>query len=384
MAMTDRKMRVAILGTAWPLRGGLAAYNERLAKEYVQQGHEVIVFGFSMQYPGFLFPGKSQYSTSPAPEGITIRTIVNSVNPLNWVRTARAIRRYNPDLLIIKYWLPFMAPCLGTIAKLVRHKRKVRVVSVVDNMIPHERRPGDTLFSKYFVKQVDGFVAMSESVLRDIGTFDRDKPKKLCMHPLYDHFGEIRPKADACEALDIDPDIPYILFFGLIRDYKGLDILLRAMVQPDVKELGVKLIVAGEFYSDPTQYLHMIEVLNIQDRVLLHEGFIPDDKVAHYFNCSDLVVQPYKSATQSGVTQIAYHFHKPMIVTNVGGLPEMVPHGVAGYVTEPAAEQVAEAIIDFYTQHRGPAMSEAVAKEKLKYSWNAMTGAIAEVALRKV
>lgn len=382
--MSDRKMRVAILGTAWPLRGGLAAYNERLAREYTEQGHEVVIFGFSMQYPGFLFPGKSQYSTSPAPQGITIRTMVNSVNPLNWIRVAREIRKFNPDLLIIKYWLPFMAPCLGTIAKLVSRKRKVRVVSVVDNMIPHERRPGDTLFSKYFVKQVDGFVAMSESVLRDIGTFDRVKPKKLCMHPLYDHFGAIGSRTEACDALGIDPDNRYILFFGLIRDYKGLDILLQAMANPAIKDLGIKLIVAGEFYSDPTPYLHMIELLNIQDRVLLHEGFIPDEKVAHYFNCSDLVVQPYKSATQSGVTQIAYHFHKPMLVSNVGGLPEMVPHGVAGYVTEPDATQVAEAIIDFYTHQRGAAMSQAVAAEKLKYSWKAMTEAIAEVALRKV
>ncbi len=377
---SENSKTIVILGTAWPLRGGLAAYNERLAREYIAQGHRVILYGFRLQYPSFLFPGKSQYSQMPEPDGLDIRARVNSINPLNWFRTAKEIRRLNPDLLVIKYWLPFMAPCLGTIAKLVKRRRKTRVVSVVDNMIPHERRPGDRLLSGYFVQQVDGFVAMTESVLEDIAGFDRKKPRVLCMHPLYDHFGDRTPKDDARSVLGLVPDAKYILFFGLIRDYKGLDILLRAMTDQRIRELDVKLIVAGEFYSDPTQYHHMIEVMKLEDDIIMHSEFIPDDKVAYYFNAADLVVQPYKSATQSGVTQIAYHFHKPMIVTNVGGLPEMVPDGIAGYVVSPDHTEVADAIADFYNNNREQAMSEAVAIEKLKYSWTTLTEKIAGVA----
>jgi D-inositol-3-phosphate glycosyltransferase len=376
--MSDQFNRktIVLLGSAWPLRGGLAAYNERLAREYMLQGHRVIVFGFSLQYPGFLFPGKSQYSTEPKPEGLDIRTRVNSVNPFNWFRTARAIRAENPDLMIVKYWLPFMAPCLGTIAKLVKRRRNLKVVAVVDNMVPHERRPGDRLFSKYFVRQVDAFVAMSQSVLEDISLFDQKKNRVLCMHPLYDHFGSIAPKVAAREALGIDPAGKWILFFGLIRDYKGLDILLRAMASDKVRNLGVKLLVAGEYYSDPTVYSHLIEVMKLEEHVVMHTEFIPDSLVARYFNAADMVVQPYKSATQSGVTQIAYHFHKPMVVTNVGGLPEMVPHGLVGYVVEPDHHAVAEAIADFYMHSREADFSAAVAQEKLKYTWRSLTDAI--------
>ncbi len=315
----------------------------------------------------------------PRPEGLEIKARVNSVNPLNWFRTAREIRKLNPDLLIIKYWLPFMAPCLGTIAGLVKRGRKTRVVSVVDNMIPHEKRPGDHLLSKYFVRRVHGFVAMSESVLHDIALFDHQKPRVLCMHPLYDHFGEPTPKHTARENLGLKAEGRYILFFGLIRDYKGLDVLLHAMADPRLKESGVKLLVAGEFYSDPAPYHQLIKEKDLSDRVVLHDGFIPDNEVANYFNACDLVVQPYKSATQSGVTQIAYHFNKPMVVTNVGGLPEMVPDGIAGYVVEPDPLAVAGAVNDFYASDREEELIKGVEKEKEKYAWSHLTDAIMSV-----
>jgi D-inositol-3-phosphate glycosyltransferase len=374
------KGKVVILGTAWPLRGGLAAYNERLAHEFTAMGYETVIVGFSMQYPAILFPGKSQYSTMPKPTGLDIRSRVNSVNPLNWIRTAREIRKLNPDLLIIKFWLPFMAPCLGTIAGLVRRGRKTKVVSVVDNMIPHEKRPGDKLFSRYFVKRVHGFVAMSQSVLNDIGLFDQKKPKRLCMHPLYDHFGAITPAVQAQESLGLKLNARYVLFFGLIRDYKGLDILLEAMADPRLRSAGVTLLVAGEFYADPGPYHQLIADLALEEHVVLKTQFIPDDQVADWFNAADLVVQPYKSATQSGVTQIAYHFHKPMVVSNVGGLPEMVPHDVAGYVVEPKADEVADAIADFYSNKRAEPLVAGVIREKKKYSWEKMANTIIAVS----
>lgn len=372
--------RVVILGTAWPFRGGIAAYNQRLAVEYLEQGYEVIIYGFSLQYPSFLFPGKTQLTGELKPAKPEIVSRVNSINPLNWILVGREIKRMNPDILIVPFWIPFMGPSLGTIAGIVKRNRHTRVISVVHNMIPHEKRFGDKWLSKYFVRRVDGFVAMTRSVVDDIEKFDSKKPKALCAHPLYDHFGAISPKEEARLALGLDTTSRIILFFGLIRDYKGLDILLRAMATEKLKELNVKLLIAGEFYSDPIEYHHIIEVLKLEERVIIHAEFIPDSRVALYFNAADLVVQPYKTATQSGVTQIAYHFNKPMVVTNVGGLAEMVPDGVAGYVVSPDHLQVADAIADYYISGREAEMSASVAIEKKKYSWTELTERISEVS----
>jgi D-inositol-3-phosphate glycosyltransferase len=375
----QRRRRIVILGSAWPLRGGIAAFNQRLADEYLKQGHEVIIYTFSLQYPSFLFPGKTQFTSEPKPVSPEIRATVNSINPFTWIRTGRAIRKLRPDLLIVPFWIPFMGMCLGTIAGIVRKNRHTRVISLVHNMIPHEKRVGDQFFSRCYVRSMDGFVAMSQSVLDDIGSFDSDKPKILSPHPLYDHFGGIGSKEDARRELGLDPAGRYVLFFGLIREYKGLDILLRAMAAEKLKELNVNLMVAGEFYSDPTEYHHMVDVLKLQERVLIHAEFIPDSRVALYFNAADLVVQPYKTATQSGVTQIAYHFHKPMVVTNVGGLGEIVPNGRVGYVVNPDHQEVAGAIADFYTQNREGEMSRNAAAEKKKYSWSVMVRSIDSV-----
>ncbi len=369
-------MKIIILGSAWPYRGGLAAFNERLAYEYRQRGDEVEIYTFKLQYPSFLFPGKTQYSDEPAPKGLTIVRKVNSINPLNWLRVGREIARKRPDLLITKYWLPFMAPCLGTIERRVRRNRHTRIVSILDNIIPHEHRPGDRLFSRYFVSSTDSFVAMSRSVLEDLNLFDTKKPRRFCPHPLYDHYGETLPKTEARRLLNLDPDGRYILFFGFIRSYKGLDLLLDAMADRRIKELGIRLIVAGEFYGDPKPYMEQIERLGIGESVVLCTDFIPDSEVNRYFCACDLVAQPYKSATQSGVTQIAFHFEKPMLVTNVGGLAEIVPDGKIGYVVEPDAQQIADAVARYYDEKSEAAFTAAVGEEKKKYSWEKMVEAI--------
>ncbi len=373
-------MKVVILGSAHPLRGGLAAYNERLAREFIRQGHSVVIYTFSLQYPDFLFPGTTQYSDQPAPDDLYIHVKVNSVNPFNWWSVGREIKKLKADLLIIKYWLPFMAPCLGTIARIVRGNKKTKVVSIIDNIIPHEKRIGDFALSKYFVGAVDGFIAQSRSVLEDLNKFDSSKPKIFSPHPLYDNFGPIVNKAEAIEKLGLQMNGLYILFFGFIRDYKGLDLLLHAMADLRVKETGVELIVAGEFYNNAQPYLDLIDQLGIRDRVVLRTDFIPDDMVRYYFCAADMVVQPYKHATQSGVTQICYHFNRPMLVTNVGGLPEIVPHDRVGYVCEPEPDAIAADLNRFYTEHKEYLFSENIKSEKLKYTWQAMLENIKKVA----
>ena len=373
-------MNIIIVGTAYPYRGGLAAFNERLAAEYMAQGHKVEIYTFTLQYPNFLFPGKTQYSTEPAPKDLVIHRKVNSCNPFNWIKVGREIRRKRPDMVIIKYWIPFMAPCLGTIARMARKNGHTKVLSILDNVIPHEHRIGDKMFSKYFVRSIHGFVAMSLSVLQDLRLFTADKPAEFCPHPLYDHYGQRLQRSEALQLLKLDDSCRYVLFFGFIRTYKGLDLLLEAFADEWLRQSDVKLIVAGEFYGDSTPYLQQIEQLGIADKVVLCTDFIPDSEVNRYFSAADIVAQPYKTATQSGVTQIAFHFEKPMLVTNVGGLAEIVPDGKIGYVVEPDKEQIATALRRFFEENKKDEFEANIVEEKQKYSWSRFTDAIETVA----
>lgn len=372
-------MNIVIIGPAYPLRGGLSTYNHRLAKEFQGHGHNISIYTFSLQYPNFLFPGKTQYSDGPAPEGLDIKVRINSINPFNWLSVGFELKNLKPDLIIIRYWLPLMGPCLGTIARIAKSNKHTKILSIVDNAIPHEKRPGDTVFTQYFVNGVDAFISMSKAVLNDLSLFDKVKPRKFCQHPLYDNFGGIVPQEIAKEKLQFNKRFKYLLFFGFIRDYKGLDILLEAFADKRLRELPLKLIVAGEFYSGSKPYFDLIEKHQLQEYVIMSNDFIPDSKVADYFCAADLVVQPYKDATQSGVTQIAYHFNKPMIVTNVGGLAETVPHNKVGYVVNAEPLHISNAILTFYSENKSVEFSENIAIEKKKFSWETMMNNILEM-----
>ncbi len=373
-------MKIIILGTSWPYRGGIAAFNERLAHQYISEGHEVEILTFTLQYPSFLFPGKTQYSTEPAPAGLKIRRMINSCNPFSWIRTGRYIRKQKPDMVISPFWIPFMAPCFGTITRIAKRKGLHRV-AILHNLIPHEHRIGDKQFASYFIKSNDAFITLSKSVLEDIDRFDpqRKRPRAFSPHPLYDHYGDLLPAAEARKMINLPADGRIVLFFGFIRDYKGLDLLLDAMADERLKQMDVKLVVAGEFYGDSAPYYEQIKRLQIGDRIALHTDFIPDHEVNRYFCAADIIAQPYKSATQSGVTQIAFHFEKPMLVTNVGGLPEIVPNGKAGFVVEPNAKSIADALVRFYTDNCAATLIEGVRDEKKKYAWSNLTAAISKL-----
>lgn len=369
-------MKIIIVGTTYPFRGGLAAFNERLAREYIQQGHEVEIFTFSLQYPSFLFPGKTQFSSEEAPSDLKINRTINSVNPLSWLLTGRKIKKLNADKVIFCYWMAFIAPCFGTIARIVRSP-KTEIIALIHNMIPHEPTILDKLFPKYFVNAMDGFVAMADSVIEDVKHFDAyDKPKIVSPHPIYDHYGALLDKKDAAIKLGLYNQNAYILFFGFIRQYKGLDLLLEAFADERLRKFPLKLIVAGEFYENPEPYLSQIAKLKLGNFVELRTVFIPDSEVRNYFSVADIVAQPYRTATQSGVSQIAYHFEKPMLVTNVGGLAEIVPHGKVGYVVDVEPAQIADALVDFYENKRADEFIENIKTEKLKYAWSQMTEAI--------
>jgi glycosyltransferase involved in cell wall biosynthesis len=375
-------MRVIIIGPAHPLRGGLASYNERLAKQFIDEGNEVTIYTFSLQYPSFIFPGTTQYSTESKPSNLTINVCINSINPFNWIKVGNNLKNEKPDLVIVRYWLPFMGPCLGFILRQIKKNKQTKIVCIADNIIPHEKRFGDKAYTKYFVQPVDAFITMSDKVMTDLKLFAPTKPTQLVAHPLYDNFGEKVSKEEARLKLGIKNEELILLFFGFIRKYKGLDLLLNAMKIIKNSKFNIKnskLLIAGEFYEDRKVYDEQIEKLDLQESLILHTDFIPDSEVKYYLCAADVVVQPYKNATQSGVTPLAYHFEKPMIVTNVGGLPSLVPNNKVGLIAEPNAESIAEKIIDYFTKGEAYFLPHLI-EEKKKFTWSKMTTSIKQIA----
>ncbi|HNQ36540.1 MAG TPA: glycosyltransferase [Prolixibacteraceae bacterium] len=366
-------MKIVILGPAHPYRGGIAALNERLALELQREGHEVTLVTFTLQYPGFLFPGKTQYTTDPPPEGLTITRKINAMNPLSWIRAGMFIRKMQPGLVIARFWIPFIGPSLGSVARISSRGRGTRVIGLADNIIPHEKKPGDRLLTSWFIRSCHAMVVMSESVLTDLNLFDRKLPRRYGPHPIYDHYGHIFPREEALARLGLSPAFRYLLFFGLVREYKGLDLVIDAMAAPGMRSLPVKLIVAGEFYANEEAYHQRVEAAGLTEQVIFHNRYIPNQEVENYFNAADMVVQPYKTATQSGVTQVAYHFGKPMLVTRVGGLPEIVADRKAGYVCTPEAREIAAALEDFFLKNRKEAFERYVAADRQRFSWDRFT-----------
>ena len=363
-----RSLKIFIIGPAFPLRGGPAQFNENLCLELNKEGHDAQIISYKLQYPNFLFPGSSQFEKSgSAPLGIKIHTILNTINPFNWLMVARFIRKQKPDFILFRYWLPFFGPCLGTIGKLV--KSHTKVLALTDNIIPHEKRIGDHVFTKYFVKNCDGFIAMSKVVLNDLSIFTQNLNKAYSPHPMYENYGDAISIDLARKKLNLNPHDKIILFFGLIRHYKGLDILLEALAAPEIKNQGIKLLIAGEFYDDKNFYLQLIKKLNLQDCVIVHDKFIPNDEVRDYFCASNLVAQTYRNATNSGVTMVGYFYEKPMLVTNVGGLSEIVPNEVCGYVVENNCALISEKVVDFFANDREKEFVKNVKIEKKKYEW---------------
>jgi glycosyltransferase involved in cell wall biosynthesis len=369
------KKKVIIIGSAWPLRaGGLATFNERLAKQFIQEGFDTSIYTFSLQYPNFLFPGSTQLSNDPAPTHLKIKVCINSINPLNWLKVGNELRKLKPDYIVVRFWMPFFGPCLGTILKLVNRNKFTQIICIADNVIPHEKRMGDTLLTKYFFSSIHRFVTMSEKVNQDLKTFTQ-KPSINIVHPIYDNFGDIISKEEARKHLDLPVNEKIILFFGFIRKYKGLDLLLEAMNNTSIREANIKLLIAGEFYDNKEEYELIIAKYNLANSLYLRTQFIDNSEVKYYLSASDFVIQPYKHATQSGVTPLAYHFQKPMLVTNVGGLANLVPHMEVGIVTEPNVDSIAAGIMKLYELGETHFLKH-LCEEKKKFSWEHLTTAI--------
>jgi D-inositol-3-phosphate glycosyltransferase len=369
MTASTSRIKIIIVGPAHPLRGGIAAFNERLALALQELGHEVVIYTFSFQYPGFLFPGKTQYSSDPPPQGLDIRAVVHSLNPFNWIATVRSIRNQQADLVILRYWIPFMAPCLGTIGRWIRKSSPAHVTGLVDNALPHEKRAGDSILLRYFGGACHDFMALSKSVASEL-TALTGKSARVSPHPVYDQYGECTDKISACRNLQIDPEQQYLLFFGLVRAYKGLDLLLEGFARSEFARKKYKLLIAGEFYEDKSKYDQIIRQHNLQESVIIHDRYIDDACVRFYFSVADMITQTYRTATQSGISQLAFHFEKPILITDVGGLSEIVEDGTTGFVCLPEAASISDALDNFAEKGLSPGSMAALKNLRHSYSWS--------------
>ena len=378
--MSD-KPTIVFLGPSYPYRGGIASFTERLAREFQSAGFNCLLYTFSLQYPSFLFPGKTQYSNEARPVDLKIKEAINTINPLNWLKVGGELKRLSPDFIIVRYWLPFMAPAFGTILSVVRQNNHTKVICIADNIIPHEKRIGDNILTSYFNHAVDGYVVMSGQVQLDISKLGIKKPVQLLHHPLFDHFGDPVDRIKARMELGIAHQGGLILFFGFIRHYKGLDLLLEAMADPRIKESGYKLVIAGEFYEDPVKYTNLINSYELNDQVILFNEFIPENKIRYFFSAADVLVQPYRHATQSGVTPLSMHFELPMIVTDAGGLKEMVVDKITGLIVQKNAASIANGILEYFMKGK-EFFIPALIQQKKTYSWSVMKAGIMNFVIR--
>ena len=362
-----------IIGPGYPLRGGISESNQSLHTYFEQNSGSSKIISYNLQYPKLLFPGKKQHIDNSSSNYDGVLNMINSLNPLTWIKTARYIIKTQPDYVIVRYWHPYFAICLGFICSFLR-KKSIFIIAWIDNVDPHESFPLQKYLTTYFLNYCDAFVVMSESVKNNLLNYNQNKPIVVSPHPIYNVFGDLISKNIARKNIGI-PEVSiknndkYILFFGLVRKYKGLDLLLEALAFDEIRNLKINLIIAGEFYESKSKYLKLINKLNIRDSVLLYDSYIPNNEVANFFCASDIVVQPYLSATQSGVSMVAYNFNKPMILSNVGGLSEYVNSNEDGYLVDLRPNAIVEALEDFYVQNREDAFSAKVKNKKNEYSW---------------
>lgn len=381
-------MKIIIAGTAFPMRGGIAQYNSLMYK-YFSEDDDVKVYSFKRQYPEFLFPGKTQFEQGePAVKIPDEKNVIciDSINPLNWLSAGKKIAAENPDLLIFKYWIPYFGPCFAVISYIVKKfsKKDTKVLYICDNVIPHEKRIGDKFFTKLAFSQGDYFVVMSKTVEEDLKLFSKGKPYKLIPHPVYNIFGDKVEKSEAKDfilkeyGIDLQNE-KVILFFGYIRKYKGLNYLIDAM--PEIlKKVKLKLLVVGEYYGDEEKYREQIRSLGLEDDIKVVSDFVPDLNVKYFFSASDVVVLPYSDATQSGIIQIAYHYDKPVIATDVGGLAEVVRNNETGLIIEPKSPSaIAKAVIDFYEKGLEEKFTINAKEEKKKYTWEKFVDSVKEL-----
>ena len=367
-------MKIVLVGPFPPFRGGISDLNAALA-DHLSKRHEIHAINFTTQYPKVLFPGKTQFKKGDSAQEVDSIRCLSSINPFSWRKTAYKIIDIDPDLVLFRFWLPFFAPAFSGVAKKIRKYSDATIMAICDNIIPHEKRLLDTRLTKRFFGFIDSFIVLSKKVENELLSFIPEAKYKYSPHPIYSIFNNTLSKEQAKAELKLATK-KVLLFFGLIREYKGLDILINAMEKIKTELEDYTLLIVGECYENENKYTELIKKAGITDNVKCHYSFIPDNEVGKYFSAADVVVLPYKTASQSGIVQIAYHFDTPVIVSNVGGLPEIVDEGKTGYCVEPNSNAFAKAIKAFYENDNISEMNSNISQYKSQFSWDAMVKAI--------
>jgi D-inositol-3-phosphate glycosyltransferase len=370
--------RVVLIGPVAPYRGGIAHFSEALGRVLQERGHVVQAISFRRQYPRWLFPGRQQTEPEPTSSWMPTTYLIDPLQPWTWYRAARAVRQLRPDLVVFQYWMPFFAPAYGAICRCLK-QQAVPTVALVHNALPHERHAFDEVLSRFFLKRCTARLVLSETVAQQLHKLGVPVEVQL-VHPIDARYGPPLPKVEARRRLGLPLEVPVLLFFGFVRRYKGLDVLLEAL--PAVRAVlpDVQLVIAGEFYEAVTPYQERLWMLELEHCVHVHDRYIPESEVAWYFSAADLVVQPYLSATQSGVVPMAFHFERPVVVSAVGGLPEVVPHEVVGFVVPPGdAQALAAAIVRFFQENWAERLTEGVRRLRMRYDWAPLCEALEQM-----
>ncbi|MCF0206611.1 MAG: glycosyltransferase [Bacteroidales bacterium] len=364
-------MKFIIVGTAYPYRSAVSTFNHSLARQLKVDGNEVEILTYTRHHTGKHISGDQK------PDDLKITRMIHSTNPLSWKKASNYIEDSQPDEVIFAYTDSRSSVCMGHIAKNLNHAAKIKKLAIVKDIIPDNAKFIDRILPYNLVRNVDGFVCISKNIAEDIEHFEKTpKPKKYTYLPVNSRFGERIPREEALSQLNLDPEYRYLLFFGSIRPFKGLDIMIDAFSDERLRKYKLKLIIAGEFRDNIQPYIDKIEERNISDFLEVRSGYVEYPDVKKYFSAADMLLQTYKTPHESGVTRLAFHFEKPMLVTNVRKLSDIVDNGSVGYVVEPNAQSIAEAIIDFYENNRGEEMEKNVAVEKLKFSWKNLTNTL--------
>jgi glycosyltransferase involved in cell wall biosynthesis len=370
-------MKIVLMGPAYPLRGGIAQYLAVLYEKLHDAGHDVHFVSFIKQFPNWLFPGKTQLEHSEHVIDVKPTATFAPLGVLSWRRTAKEIAKHDPDLVVFKWWMPFFGPGYWAVARWLRKHTKARVLFIIDNTIPHEARPGDKFLTKLAFSQVNYFVAQSRAVEKDTFEWFPDlerKRIKMCPHPIYDCYPAFEGGREAARTeLGLTADAKTLLFFGFVREYKGLHLLLDALPAIRKQHPSLRLLIVGEFYDSRDSYDKKIQELKLQDCVSIRDDYVPNEEVGKYFAAADCVVLPYRSATQSGIIQVAYALDLPVITTDVGGLAEVVEDNVTGYIVSPGKpEALADAVNRFYEAGGRPAFEDNVKRASKQFSWEGL------------
>lgn len=373
-------MKALLLGPAYPIRGGIANFNESLAIAFIKNSIETEIISFKRQYSSSAFPSKNPRTKEKAPFLLNIKSLIRSFSPFSWIKTARFIAHESPDIIIVQYWTPAIGLALGSILRMHSKKHSPKIIAIVHNIKPTKPRLGDNALIQFFTNSCHGFVCLSKLVIDDLSEYTPNPNKIFVPHPVYDIFGDKISKEEARKYLGLADDEKILLFFGIIRKNKGLELLLQSLALEKLRKQKIKLLVAGEFQEGKSDILNLVNTLKLNDNIVIADKFIPLEVVKYYFCAADLVTQPYIEAMQSGITQIAYNFERPMLVTNVGGMSDIVFHNKTGYVTEVSSEAIANAIVDYYENNREGYMSDQVGLEQYRFSWHAMVDSILQLA----